>query len=100
MNKVPMATILIIDDHPRDREIPSDRKAKAQFGNRSSKRPKPRSAYHRLRLRQLIRRRTGSVRYVEHLVGSGGDFFEVCCQDDLEGIVIKRGMIRTIHRGR
>ena len=43
------------------------------------------------RLRTLVRRRkSGRIRYADHVEGQGGAFFEQACQLGLEGIVSKR----------
>lgn len=45
----------------------------------------------KLRLRQLVgRRRTGRIRYSEHVIGHGEEFFAQACRLNLEGIVSKR----------
>jgi bifunctional non-homologous end joining protein LigD len=43
------------------------------------------------RLRKLVgRRKTGRIRYAEHVVGRGEAFFEQACRAGLEGIISKR----------
>jgi bifunctional non-homologous end joining protein LigD len=43
------------------------------------------------RLRKLVgRRKTGRIRYAEHVVGRGEAFFEQACRVGLEGIISKR----------
>jgi bifunctional non-homologous end joining protein LigD len=52
------------------------------------------------RLRKLIgRRKTGRIRYSEHVVGSGDEFFEQACRLGLEGIISKRAD-QPYHAGR
>jgi bifunctional non-homologous end joining protein LigD len=47
------------------------------------------------RLRQLVgRKKTGVIRYSDHVVGGGRDFFATACRLGLEGIVSKRGDAR------
>jgi bifunctional non-homologous end joining protein LigD len=52
------------------------------------------------RLRKLIgRRKTGRIRYSEHVDGNGEEFFDQACRLGLEGIISKRGN-QPYHPGR
>jgi bifunctional non-homologous end joining protein LigD len=42
------------------------------------------------RLRKLIGRKRGVIRYSDHVIGNGGAFFKLACEKGLEGIVSKR----------
>jgi bifunctional non-homologous end joining protein LigD len=42
------------------------------------------------RLKKLVGKRPGLIRYSEHVEGSGRKFFELACKQGLEGIVSKR----------
>jgi len=42
------------------------------------------------RLEQLVGKAPGVIRYSDHVVGSGREFFQLACQQGLEGIISKR----------
>jgi bifunctional non-homologous end joining protein LigD len=42
------------------------------------------------RLKKLVGKKRGLVRYSDHVEGSGRDFFQLACKQGLEGIVSKR----------
>ncbi|MDB4953776.1 MAG: ligase, partial [Myxococcales bacterium] len=42
------------------------------------------------RLRKLVGRKHGLIRYSDHVIGNGGAFFKLACEKGLEGIVSKR----------
>ncbi len=47
------------------------------------------------KLRKLIRRKASSVLYLDHINGTGVEFFEQCSKLDLEGVVAKPRTVRT-----
>jgi len=42
------------------------------------------------RLEQLVRKSPGVIRYSDHVLGSGREFFQLACKQGLEGIISKR----------